>query len=260
MHSIPSPSSMSGGGVAGSLGSSSVASFSSTSSTSSIPFPSPSLSSSSSSSLYSFSCHDSNTSVNPKSKASTTTTTATTTTTTTGHPSSRLDEIKRDKAIHNTLEKNRRAHLKDCFERLQNELPPYKDKKVTNLLILNYTLKYVEEAKRKERDCELSKQRLLKRQQHLRLTLRNLLGELERTHEGFDTSAWLRESSSSHHAHISSEAILNVDTDSMDRDDRDTGMDDSFGEIKSEHANNNNNNNDDESAASTSTASGNYHF
>jgi hypothetical protein len=50
----------------------------------------------------------------------------------------------RDKAIHNTLEKNRRAHLKECFENLQNELPQYKDKKVTNLLILNYTLKYVE--------------------------------------------------------------------------------------------------------------------
>ena len=50
----------------------------------------------------------------------------------------------RDKTIHNTLEKNRRAHLKECFENLQNELPHYKDKKVTNLLILNYTLKFVE--------------------------------------------------------------------------------------------------------------------
>ena len=50
----------------------------------------------------------------------------------------------RDKAIHNTLEKNRRAHLKDCFENLQNELPQYRDKKVTNLAILNYTLKYIQ--------------------------------------------------------------------------------------------------------------------
>ena len=70
----------------------------------------------------------------------------------------RLEDIKRDKAIHNTLEKNRRAHLKECFERLQNELPQYKDKKVTNLLILNYTLKYVEQSKRKERENEFDKQ------------------------------------------------------------------------------------------------------
>ena len=52
--------------------------------------------------------------------------------------------FERDKAIHNTLEKNRRAHLKECFENLQNELPQYKDKKCTNLAILNYTLKFVE--------------------------------------------------------------------------------------------------------------------
>lgn len=56
----------------------------------------------------------------------------------------RIEEIKRDKAIHNTLEKNRRAHLKECFENLQNELPQFKDKKVTNLSILNCTLKYVQ--------------------------------------------------------------------------------------------------------------------
>lgn len=60
-----------------------------------------------------------------------------------------MDDIKRDKAIHNTLEKNRRAHLKECFENLQNELHQYKDKKVTNLLILNYTLKIIEVSKKK---------------------------------------------------------------------------------------------------------------
>lgn len=56
----------------------------------------------------------------------------------------RMDDAKRDKALHNTLEKNRRAHLKDCFENLQNELPQYKDKKATNLAILNYTVKYID--------------------------------------------------------------------------------------------------------------------
>ncbi len=46
--------------------------------------------------------------------------------------------------IHNILEKNRRAHLKDCFENLQYELPQYREKKVTNLLILKQTIKYLE--------------------------------------------------------------------------------------------------------------------
>lgn len=50
----------------------------------------------------------------------------------------------RNKTTHNILEKNRRAHLKECFENLQNELPLYKDKKVTNLLILKQTCKYLE--------------------------------------------------------------------------------------------------------------------
>lgn len=54
------------------------------------------------------------------------------------------EDIKRNKMIHNILEKNRRAHLKDCFENLQAELPNYKEKKVTNLLILKQTIKYLE--------------------------------------------------------------------------------------------------------------------
>jgi MAX-binding protein len=55
-----------------------------------------------------------------------------------------IEDARRDKALHNTLEKNRRAHLKECFENLQIELPQYKDKKATNLCILNYTVKYLE--------------------------------------------------------------------------------------------------------------------
>jgi MAX-binding protein len=50
----------------------------------------------------------------------------------------------RNKMIHNILEKNRRAHLKDCFENLQNELPQYREKKVTNLLILKQAIKFLE--------------------------------------------------------------------------------------------------------------------
>jgi len=140
--SIPSPTCANGGNatattttttLVGSLGSNS-----------SIPFPSPSLSSSSSSSIYSFSCHDTNTNANNSNNNNTNSSKSSMHHKQTYSSSNtRLEDIKRDKAIHNTLEKNCRAHLKESFERLQNELPQYKDKKETNLLILNYTLKYV---------------------------------------------------------------------------------------------------------------------
>lgn len=71
------------------------------------------------------------------------------------------EDIKRNKMIHNILEKNRRAHLKDCFENLQNELPHYRDKKVTNLLILKQTIKYMEHTKRAEHEYENEFKRLL---------------------------------------------------------------------------------------------------
>lgn len=69
--------------------------------------------------------------------------------------------INRNKTTHNILEKNRRAHLKECFENLQNELPLYKDKKVTNLLILKQTCKYLEQFKKKEKESALEIKRLL---------------------------------------------------------------------------------------------------
>lgn len=71
------------------------------------------------------------------------------------------EDIKRNKMIHNILEKNRRAHLKECFESLQYELPQYREKKVTNLLILKQTIKYVEQSKRIENEYESEIKKLL---------------------------------------------------------------------------------------------------
>ena len=38
--------------------------------------------------------------------------------------------------MHNKLEKNRRAHLRECFEFLRKQLPASDDKKLSNLGIL----------------------------------------------------------------------------------------------------------------------------
>lgn len=121
--------------------------------------------------------------------------------------------FERDKAIHNTLEKNRRAHLKECFENLQNELPQYRDKKVTNLSILNYTLKYIQvrvmnyensyfgfcflklfflylkQLGKREKEYEHEKLRLEKRKQRLNGNLSQLINDLKK--DGIDYKLFL---------------------------------------------------------------------
>lgn len=46
--------------------------------------------------------------------------------------------------VHNKLEKNRRAHLKDCFEQLKKELPYQDEKKTSNLSILGNAFRTVQ--------------------------------------------------------------------------------------------------------------------
>lgn len=47
--------------------------------------------------------------------------------------------------VHNKLEKNRRAHLKECFELLKSQVPAIQDeKKPSNLTILRTAIRYVQ--------------------------------------------------------------------------------------------------------------------
>lgn len=46
--------------------------------------------------------------------------------------------------MHNKLEKNRRAHLRECFEFLRKQLPAIDDKKLSNLGILKSALRYIQ--------------------------------------------------------------------------------------------------------------------
>lgn len=63
--------------------------------------------------------------------------------------------------VHNKLEKNRRAHLKECFELLKRQLPTTPDdKKTSNLSILGSAIRYIQVLRRKERDCEHEMERL----------------------------------------------------------------------------------------------------
>lgn len=46
--------------------------------------------------------------------------------------------------VHNKLEKNRRAHLKECFETLRRQLPSMDDKKTSNQTILKAAHKHIQ--------------------------------------------------------------------------------------------------------------------
>lgn len=46
--------------------------------------------------------------------------------------------------VHNKLEKNRRAHLKECFEILKKQLPSQDEKKSSNLSILHAAIRHIQ--------------------------------------------------------------------------------------------------------------------
>ncbi|XP_037041027.1 probable GPI-anchored adhesin-like protein PGA18 [Bradysia coprophila] len=65
--------------------------------------------------------------------------------------------------VHNKLEKNRRAHLKECFEQLRKQLPfNQEEKKASNLSILGNASRTVQSLKRKDRELEHEMERLAK--------------------------------------------------------------------------------------------------
>jgi len=98
------------------------------------------------------------------------------------------EEIKRTSSstreVHNRLEKNRRAHLKMCFDELALEcdLDP---KKTSNLTVIRSAYKFTMSLKRKERENERNMAGLV--QDKIRLQQR--LEELKRDFSGFKTES-----------------------------------------------------------------------
>jgi len=95
----------------------------------------------------------------------------------------------RDREIHNRLEKHRRAHLKDCFDTLKAEVPCQRDRKITNLQVLNLAIKYIQSLTRKEREYENEMALLTSRNIELQQRLGTLKAELNS--EGHDVDTWL---------------------------------------------------------------------
>jgi hypothetical protein len=95
----------------------------------------------------------------------------------------------RDREIHNRLEKHRRAHLKDCFDTLKAEVPCQRDRKITNLQVLNLAIKYIQTLTRKEREYEQEIASLTSRNIELQRRLGSIKTDLNS--EGHDVDTWL---------------------------------------------------------------------
>ncbi|KAI0222844.1 hypothetical protein LSAT2_025907 [Lamellibrachia satsuma] len=76
--------------------------------------------------------------------------------------------------VHNKLEKNRRAHLKECFEMLRQQVPNLEDHKTSNLSILRSAQRCIQNMKRHALDLKQERERL--RQQNTQELIK--IGEL----------------------------------------------------------------------------------
>ncbi|VDI36358.1 MAX-binding protein [Mytilus galloprovincialis] len=92
--------------------------------------------------------------------------------------------------VHNKLEKNRRAHLKECFDYLKKQIPTLEDKRTSNLGILRGSLRYIQALRRKEKEYEFEMQRLAKEKIFLQERLASLKGELSRLNIEVDLDHW----------------------------------------------------------------------
>lgn len=62
--------------------------------------------------------------------------------------------------VHNKLEKHRRAHLKECFDVLKQQLPASDEKKTSNLSILHSALRHIKALQKSDLELEQERERL----------------------------------------------------------------------------------------------------
>ncbi|XP_031568957.1 max-interacting protein 1-like isoform X2 [Actinia tenebrosa] len=98
------------------------------------------------------------------------------------------------RTTHNQLEKNRRAHLRDCLELLKDLVPsPPEHQKATTLALLQSAQQYIKVLQSSEREAIESKKKLAQEQMFLRRKLLLLKGDSElkrpRSSEGDSTTS-----------------------------------------------------------------------
>ncbi|XP_029029903.1 MAX network transcriptional repressor b [Betta splendens] len=95
--------------------------------------------------------------------------------------------------VHNKLEKNRRAHLKECFETLKKNVPNVDEKKTSNLSVLRSALRYIQTLKRKEKEYEHEMERLAREKISTQQRLAELKNELSQCMDAVEIDRVLRQ-------------------------------------------------------------------
>ncbi|KAM9318874.1 max-binding protein MNT [Pholidichthys leucotaenia] len=95
--------------------------------------------------------------------------------------------------VHNKLEKNRRAHLKECFETLKKNIPIIDEKKTSNLSVLRSALRYIQTLKRKEKEYEHDMERLAREKIATQQRLAELKNELSQWMDVMEIDRVLRQ-------------------------------------------------------------------
>lgn len=95
--------------------------------------------------------------------------------------------------VHNKLEKNRRAHLKECFEMLKRNVPNVDEKKTSNLSVLRSALRYIQTLKRKEKEYEHEMERLAREKIATQQRLAELKNELSQCMDIMEIDRILRQ-------------------------------------------------------------------
>ncbi|XP_072518514.1 MAX network transcriptional repressor b [Salminus brasiliensis] len=95
--------------------------------------------------------------------------------------------------VHNKLEKNRRAHLKECFETLKKNVPNVDEKKTSNLSVLRSALRYIQTLKRKEKEYEHEMERLAREKIATQQRLAELKNELSQCMDIMEIDRILRQ-------------------------------------------------------------------
>lgn len=86
----------------------------------------------------------------------------------------------RHRELHKTLEKNRRAHLRSCFEQLKLELPKteYAEKKYSHINIIHYAIRYINQLKKAESEHKEELNKLSRLRSNYESSLSNLRQQL----------------------------------------------------------------------------------
>ncbi|XP_061558222.1 max-binding protein MNT-like isoform X5 [Phycodurus eques] len=95
--------------------------------------------------------------------------------------------------VHNKLEQNRRAHLKECFETLKKNVPNVDDKKTSNLSVLRSALRYIQTLKRKEKEYEHEMERLAREKIAIQQRLSELKKELSQRMDAVEIERVIRQ-------------------------------------------------------------------